>query len=140
MIQTVLIIMGGDNMVPGRYDITIYEGGTFNVGITAKNSDGTAMSFTGYTSMAMQIRPPWALTETQLLSPPLLELTLANGGLVVSGDGETLSLLISAATTERLTFTEGWYDLEMVVTADGEDDIVDKLLYGKVSVKKESTI
>lgn len=125
-------------MVPGKYDITIYAGGTYNVGLTAKNSDGIAVSFSKYTSMLMQIRPPWALTETQLLNPPLLELTLANGRLVVSADGETLSIILPVTVTENLSFTEGYYDLEMVIA--GDPDIVDKFLYGKVTVKKETSV
>lgn len=122
-------------MVPGKYDITFVRGGTYNTGITANNDNGSPIAFNAYTSMRMQIRPPWSFITGGVVPAPLFELTTDNGRLVVDADGEGFSIKVSAADTATLSFTEGQYDLELVL-----EDVVDKLLYGKVSVMGEVTV
>ena len=125
-------------MVPGKYDITIYRGGTFEIVIESESAQGVATDFAAtYDSARLQVRPAW--NKKLGTNPPaaLLELTTANGGIVVATT--TLTLYISAADTAALTFNEGRYDLELVVTTAGVIR-VDKILTGLVSVTGEITV
>lgn len=130
-------------MVPGKYDITIYRGSTFEIGIGAENSVGVAIDFAAvYDSMRLQIRPSWS--KKQSATPPgaLLELTTANGGIVVATT--LITLYITAAATAALTFNEGQYDLELIIdAATGPPAVaqkVHKLLSGFVKVVGEVTV
>lgn len=126
-------------MIPGRYDIQIYRGSTVNLGITANNPDGTPINFNDYSLMRMQIRPPWIYTESVPRPGLLLELTTINNGLIINSDGFGFSINISARVTETLSFSEGQYDIELITTAT-PDNIVDKILRGRVEVIQEMTI
>jgi len=126
-------------MIPGKYNITIWRGGTWSIGINADYID-----FTAYDEIRLQVRPPWVKgTPTK---PPLLSMTLVNGRVTLEDEGLTVRLTVSAADTAGITFDEGIYDLELVQHADPEGDpaipeeIVDKLIYGKVTVQGEITV
>jgi len=129
-------------MVPGNYDITIYRGGTFEIGVEAENAAGVGTDFeVTYDSIRMQIRPAWVKKQVASPSTPLLELTTANGG--ISIDGTTITLFISAADTTALAFNEGRYDLELVKDATLDPvavERVDKILTGLVKVTGEITV
>lgn len=129
-------------MVPGNYDITIYRGGTFEIGVEAENAAGVGTDFeVTYDSIRMQIRPAWVKKQVASPSSPLLELTTANGG--ISIDGTTITLFISAADTTALAFNEGRYDLELVKDATLDPvavERVDKILTGLVKVTGEITV
>lgn len=64
----------------------------------------------------------------------LLELSDANHRIVLDNTTKTITLNISAADTEQITWKKGVYDLELI---DG--DVVTALLYGAVTVTKEVT-
>lgn len=115
-------------MTPGKYNIVIWRGGTWSIGITSEDID-----FTDYTSFRMQIRPPWV--KSSPTQSALLELTSANGRIVLEDGNSILRLTIPAVNTAALTFDEGAYELELV-----NGDVVDKLLYGAVTVKGELTV
>jgi len=128
-------------MIPGKYDITIYKGGTFSTSFTSENSLGVPMNFGVYDKIRMQIRPTWAklpYTET-----PLMDFTVANGRIVRPADGLSLELNIAAADTEILTFKDGKYGLELIKHVDLAADpaipveIVDKFFVGLVAVVDE---
>jgi hypothetical protein len=118
-------------MNPGSYNFKIYKGGTWSIGIQQ-----SALDFASYDEIRMQIRPPFVRGVPT--KPALLELTLENGRITLEDDDTTLRLTISAADTAEFTFDSGIYDLELVTYGDTE--IVDKLLYGKISVYGEQTI
>lgn len=124
-------------MVPGKYDITIYKGGTFKHKITAVDKDGLAVDFSVYDSMRMQIRPLVMTTIAGEIPAALLELTSGNGGLTVSNSTE-LYIGISAAETANITFNTAKYDIELV--KNEAVVVVDKFLYGKVYVMEEVTV
>lgn len=65
------------------------------------------VSLTGYTGR-MQIRQKLESEEV------LLELTSANGGVVIDTTYNTISLYASPTQTEQLSFTTGVYSLELV--------------------------
>lgn len=126
-------------MIPGKYRIEIWRGGTWSIGIQQSTID-----FSEYDEIRMQIRPPFV--KGLPTKPALLELTLSNSRITLEDDNSTLRLTIAAADTESLSFNEGVYDLEMVkhvdLTADPPitEEIVDKLLYGRVVVNGEQTV
>jgi len=123
-------------MRPGRYDFTVYRGGTLGIGLSARDASDVAISFDKYTTMRMQVRHAW----DKAAGEPLLELTSANGGLTVVNAGLGISVNMHASETASLAFDEGVYDLELVIEAEGEEDIVDKMLYGKFYVMSEVTV
>ena len=127
-------------MIPGRYDMEVWKGGTFDITLTAKDRDaGSTTDFTKYTHMRMHVKNIW-VDQYATDTTPLLELTSENG-MISKGDGNlSLLLNIPASTTETLTFTDGRYDLELVVVEAGKEDIVDKFLYGKFTVIGEVTL
>lgn len=119
-------------MTPGKYNIEIWRGSTWTIGINAEELD-----FTDYDVIRMQIRPPWV--KGIPVKPALLELSMANGRITLEDDNLTLRLTISADDTTDLSFDEGAYDLELIQTEEA-GEVVDKLLYGSVSVKGERTV
>jgi len=126
-------------MIPGKYKIEIWRGGTWSIGIQQVSLD-----FSEYDEIRMQIRPPFI--RGMPTKPALFELTSDNARITLEDDDTTLRLTISAADTETLAFDEGVYDLELVkhvnLAADPPiaEEIVDKLLYGKVVVHGEQTV
>ena len=127
-------------MIPGKYDIVMWRGSTWEISL---NADG--LDFSIYDEIHMHVRPPWTGGKP-VAQPPLLLLDKDNGRIVVSAGGLTLTLTVSAADTQALTFDSGIYDLEMVRNADltanppVPERIVDKLIYGTVTIKSEVTI
>ena len=123
-------------MIPGKYNINIWRGSTWSVAIQQDSLD-----FSDYDEIRMQIRPPFI--KGIPVKAALLELTLDNGRITLENSNQTLRLTISAETTEEFSFNEGVYDLEMVKHINGVDtfeEVVDKLLYGKVTVQGEQTV
>lgn len=123
-------------MIPGKYNIDIWRGSTWSIAIQQDSLD-----FSDYDKIRMQIRPPFI--KGSPTKTALLELTLDNGRITLENSNQTLRLTLSAGTTEELSFNEGVYDLEMVKSVDGIDileEVVDKLIYGKVAVYGEQTV
>jgi hypothetical protein len=85
------------------------------------------VSLTGYTAR-MQLRTKLADTAF------LLELTSANGGIVIDTVNKTILLTISAADTALLTFKSAVYSLEMV-----NGTTVIPLIYGNFTLESEIT-
>ena len=115
-------------MLAGRYNIICDQGSTFQRVIEIKDTDGTIFPLTGYTAR-MQIRREVDASAT------LMELTIANGRIVVYGALGTIELKLSASETASIT-RSGYYDLEIVKTATGE---VQKVLRGEFRLEKEVT-
>ena len=126
-------------MIPAKYKIEIWRGGTWTIGIQQDTID-----FASYDEIRMQIRP--SFLRKVPTEEALFTLALSNGRVTLEESGQVLRLTISAADTASLSFDEGVYDLEMVKYVDLTavppipEEIVDKLLYGKVLVYKEQTV
>ena len=127
-------------MIPGKYDIVMWRGSTWEISLSADGLD-----FSIYDEIRMQVRPPWTGGKP-VSQPPLLLLDKSNGRIVVADDGQTLTLAISAADAQALTFDRGIYDLELAQNADLTanppipERVVHKLIYGTVTIKSEVTI
>ena len=81
----------------------------------------------GYTAR-MQIREKLTSTTT------LENLTTVNGKVLINNTNKTISLILSAATTEAYTWKSGVYSLELE-----KDGIVVPLIYGNVTLEREVT-
>jgi hypothetical protein len=85
------------------------------------------VSLVGITAR-MQIREK--LTSTTLLE----ELTTENGKILINDTTKTITLLLSAATTELYTFKSATYNLELI-----NGSTVTPFIYGNVTLEKEVT-
>src|SRR5947209_3763013 len=75
--------------------------------VTPPQPDLTSpVDLTGWTARA-QVRGHYSDTN------PYLDLTTANGGVVLGGVAGTIQLVASASTTAALNFTSGVWDLEL---------------------------
>ena len=116
---------------PGTTDLTILQGATFNNVLTALDSSGAAVDWTGYKAR-MQVRPS--------ASDPtvLFQLTTESSSVTVAGTptdqgapgivitGSQIKLNLSALSTALLTFDQAAYDLELYFTplGDGPDYVI----------------
>ncbi len=130
-------------MTPGKLDITIYRGATWEIKVTAKDKAQADINFEEtYTKFLMQIRPPW-VTQSKGSQSPLLELSsIGDNPRITQSDPTTLNLEISSKDTAALTFDSGRYELELIIDDPDNPDavpIVDKIIAGSVSVMGEVT-
>jgi hypothetical protein len=120
-----------------KYNLTIWQGSTFELGITVKDSANNVRDITNF-SARMQIRQSYnSSTITE-------QLTTDSGEITVSGSNGVLSLKLPAERTANIfvDLNQGnppkstyVYDLEMVDLSAK----VTKLLYGTVIVYGEVT-
>jgi hypothetical protein len=119
---------------------TVTDSTANSVTINAINS----LSYTDYTSGGvLEYNEPRSLAgvtgRMQLRAKAdsdtiLLELTTANGGVVIDDVLKTITLNISAVDTSALTFTSAVYSLELV-----EGTEVTPFIFGGITVDKEIT-
>jgi len=125
-------------MAAGKYSFIIEQGATTNLNVQWTNNSGSAVDLTGYQAR-MQIRPGIEASDVYIsLSSSLLP---DGTGLNLSGSNGTtpvqsgsIGIYISAYSSSLLSFTEAYYDLEMV---NGRE--VTRLLEGKVRLSKNVT-
>jgi hypothetical protein len=96
-------------MQPATIDLTVYKGSTFSKTIQWKTGDPvTPVNLTGCT-LRMQIRK--AISDNTVMD----SLTSENGKLIfVNASQGLLKINIPASTSTAYTFTQGFYDLEVV--------------------------
>lgn len=125
-------------MLENKYNIEFFQGSTFSLNLTVKNSNGSLKDLTSHTAR-MQIRPAYnssVVTES---------LSTSNGEITINTTTSVLSLELSAARTANIAVdlngsnnpprTKYVYDLELI---DGASK-VSKLLFGEVMVYAEVT-
>lgn len=116
-------------MAAFKLPLKIDQGATFNQLVTWKTgTPPVVVNLTGCTAR-MQVRGK--LTDAAVL----LDLTTANGGVVLGGIAGTVTVKISALQTAAITWLSAVYDLE-IIFADGT---VRRLLSGGISVSLEVT-
>lgn len=113
-------------MAAGYHHFVIEQGATFNQTLTLKDSSGTVINLTGYTSGEMDLR------ENPEATSAIVTLTTANSGITLGGAAGTVTLLISSTNTANLTAGDGVYDLE-ITSGNG---VVTRLLEGTYSVRR----
>ena len=114
---------------PGRYDMTIYQGASFDRTFTWQVGDPAALvNLTGYTGR-MHVRSTVGAPAT------IVELTTSNGRMTLGGAAGTIALVLTATETAALPAGQYVYDMEMV-SSGGE---VTRLLEGRATVSAEVT-
>ncbi len=111
-----------------KADLIINQGSTLEHVVSVQNSNGTAFDLTGYT-VALKARP------TVESSTVLIDLSTANGKIVVSGLAGQITLNMTNAETSALTWRTGYYDME-ITNSGGK---VTRLISGIVTVFPEVT-
>ena len=125
-------------MVPGKYNITIYRGATWSIGINAKDSLGGNMTFGDYDDIRLQVGKSW-IKKTDSVS--LLTMNFANSRVTLTNADTTVVLTLTAEDTASLNFHEGIYEFELVKNATASTAmIVDRMLYGTIKVANETVI
>jgi len=114
-------------MTAGTYHFTIEQGSTFTRVITYKDASGSLVNLSAHTAL-MHLRKKVDDSST------ILELSTANGRITLGGVAGTVTITISASDTANLDAVEGVYDLELI-----NGDVIEKLLAGTFTVKKEVT-
>lgn len=115
-------------MTAATRDLVIEQGATFYQPLRWKDSDGNPIDLTNYTAR-MQIRRNH---ESDVV---LLSLTTENSRIELGGSLGTINLIITAADTKDLNFSEAVYDLELI---DGNGKVT-RLLQGAVTLSPEVT-
>lgn len=117
-------------MAAFKLNLKIDQGATFRKLVTWKVGPppGTVVDLTGCAAR-MHARAKISDADT------LLDLTSANGGLVMGGTAGTVEIKLTATQTEAITWSSAVYDLEVEF---GNGD-VRRLLQGSISVSPEVT-
>ncbi len=109
-------------------NLEIEQGATFTLDLSAVDGAGAARDLTGYTAR-MSVKRNVADVAA------LLELTTANGRIIITAASGLVQLVLTAAETAALAWTRGVYDLELV-SAGGD---VTRLCQGAVCVTANVT-
>lgn len=129
-----------NDILQNKYDMTMWQGGTFGLTITVKSANGAVQNLTNYTAR-MQVRSTY---DTGTIAESL---TTSNGEITIDGPNGNLTLALSATRTANLAVdlsqevgctppkTDYVYDLELVSSSN----VVSKLLFGEVWVYGEVT-
>jgi hypothetical protein len=125
------------DITSNRYNLSLWQGSTFAITITVKDSSANVQNLTNYTAR-MQIRSSYdagSATET---------LTTSNGEIIITAAEGNVALELAASRTANIAVdynngkpprTTYVYDIELI---DG-DEKVSKLLYGDLNVYGEVT-
>lgn len=120
-------------MTPAKLDLTIYRGSTFVKEITWQTgTPAAAVNLTGC-KIQMQMRPK--IAETNIID----ELTTENGRIVITDAAAgkfTISVPASVSTGYLATYTNGVYDLEVVMP---DLTTIYRIIEGKVTIVAEVT-
>lgn len=115
-----------------KLDMEIVQGATFLVNLEWQTATNTPIDLSGY-SARMQIRSEHSSSNV------LIELTTANGRIALNTPTTGgIQLKITAADAEAISWSSGVYDLELIHTV-GAEQVVDNILYGNVTVRKNVT-
>jgi len=112
-------------MSAGYHHFVIEQGATFGQVLTLKDSSGTVINLTGYSSAEMDLR------ENPESSSVIMTLTTSNSRIALGGAAGTVTLSISATDTANLSTGDGVYDLEIVTGSS-----VYRILEGTYSVRR----
>jgi|TARA_R110000787_G_scaffold152792_1_gene266699 hypothetical protein len=112
-------------MSAGYHHFIIEQGATFGQTLTLKDSSGTVINLTGYSSAEMDLRKTPESTST------VATLTTANSRITLGGSAGTVVLLITAADTANLAEGDGHYDLEITTGTN-----IYRIMEGTYSVRR----
>ena len=110
-------------------DLEIEQGATFTADLSAADAAGDPIDLTGYTARM-------SIKRDARESTTLLELTTANGRILITAATGLVQLVLTPTETAAITWTRAVYDLELV-SAGGD---VARLADGAVSVAANVTV
>ena len=116
------------NIEPVKYNLTCWQGKTFEKTFYLKDAQDNIINLSGFTGR-MQVRLTLESAET------IFDLDSDNGGVIVDGDDGSITIYIDDETTEQVSAGSYKYDLE-IVSASGR---VYCPIYGSFKVKGEVT-
>ena len=127
------------------YDLNITQGSTFNVRLTTKDSNGSALNLSGY-GVSGYIRNKYSDTTYLLDMDP----TIVSGHSVDHDPNDVLKtdaihsglidVNLSATGTAALPITQAIYDIEVYLNPKNMNtSSVFKILHGKANIHPEST-
>jgi len=129
-------------MAAGKYSFIIEQGATTDFELTYRDSDGNPVDLTNHRAR-MQIRPTVGSEEVYLTLSSSLQLD--GTGLNISGSSGTnppesgsIGIFISYTTSSELSFTQGYYDLE-IASGTGVSTRVTRVLEGVIQLSKNVT-
>lgn len=131
-------VKGMTEVNDAAYTVTVVNSSSFSIGVNTtsysdyvsggKADNGLPVDLTSWTAR-MQIRTSTASSTVAV------DMTTANGRIVLGGTAGTIRLLLSDAVTAGISITSGVYDLELIAP----DTTVRRLIYGNVTLVKEVT-
>lgn len=114
------------SVIAGNYDITVYQGDTYDMTFIWSDENENPLDLTGYTSR-LQVRESIDASTTMV--------SLSSGsGITLGGAAGTIQVVISDTATAALT-QSGVYDLEI----ESGSGVVTTILYGAFTLIKEVT-
>ena len=127
------------------YDLNITQGSTFNVRLTTKDSNGSALNLSGY-SVSGYIRNKYS-DNTYLLD---MDPTIVSGHAAAHDPNDPLKtdaiwsglidVNIAATGTAALPINQSIYDIEVYLNPNNMNTTsVFKILHGKANIHPEST-
>ena len=108
------------------YDLNIYKGATYSLGLTVKDTNGVPLNLSGY-GISGYLKFGYSNTG---------RLADLNATRSAPFSGGTVNLSIPASVTESLPCGVGFYDIEIRSSGDGS---VTKILRGRAEIFPETT-
>lgn len=124
-------------LTANKYNLEMWQGATFTMTITVKDSTGNVQNLTGYTAR-MQMRTGYdagSATESMTTSNGEITITAAEGNLAFQLAATRTANIPVDLTNGKPPKSTYVYDLELI-DASG---LVSKLLYGDINVYGEVT-
>ena len=131
-------------MAAGRYSFIIDQGSTVDFRIEYRDSNNNPVDLTNYQSR-MQIRTSkesstviCTLSSSVSADGTGLYMTPFSGSTQLPRTSGSIGIVISAASSSIFSFSEAYYDLE-IVSGSTPTTIVNRILEGKIKLSKEVT-
>ena len=131
-------------MAAGRYSFIIDQGSTVDFRIEYRDSNNNPVDLTNYQSR-MQIRTSkesstviCTLSSSVSADGTGLDRTPFSGSTQLPRTSGSIGIVISAASSSIFSFSEAYYDLE-IVSGSTPTTIVNRILEGKIKLSKEVT-
>jgi hypothetical protein len=131
-------------MAAGRYSFIIDQGSTVDFRIEYRDSNNNPVDLTNYESR-MQIRPSkesstiiCTLSSSVSADGTGLYMTPYSASTQLPSTSGSIGIVISAASSSAFSFSEAYYDLE-ILSGSAPTTIVNRILEGKIKLSREVT-
>jgi hypothetical protein len=131
-------------MAAGRYSFIIDQGSTVDFRIEYRDSSNNPVDLTNYQSR-MQIRPSkesstiiCTLSSSISIDGTGLNMTPFSASTQLPKTSGSIGIVISAASSSAFSFSEAYYDLE-ILSGSAPTTFVNRILEGKIKLSREVT-